>query len=92
MEDYKTAIVNPALIGENKMKLSKLLPCQIKIKTRATNVTDEIVSNQAKMPHQLKHFNGMVNIRDVIAPSVEIDFNNLKISNMYYRTIFISRF
>lgn len=35
--------------------------------------------------------NGMVSIRDVIAPSaIEVDFNVIKIGNMYYRTLFIS--
>ncbi len=34
---------------------------------------------------------GMLNVRDIIAPSaIEVDFNNLKIGNMYYRTIFVS--
>ncbi len=35
--------------------------------------------------------NGMVSIRDVIAPSaLEVDFDVIKIGNMYYRTLFIS--
>jgi len=34
---------------------------------------------------------GMLNVRDIIAPSaIEVDFNNLKIGNMYYRTMFVS--
>lgn len=34
---------------------------------------------------------GMVNVRDIIAPSaIEVDFNHVKIGNNYYRTIFIS--
>ena len=34
---------------------------------------------------------GMLNVRDIIAPSaIEIDFNHLKIGNNYYRTLFIS--
>lgn len=34
---------------------------------------------------------GMLNVRDIIAPSaIEVDFNNLKIGNMYYRTLFVS--
>lgn len=34
---------------------------------------------------------GMLNVRDIIAPSaIEVDFNNLKVGNMYYRTIFVS--
>ncbi len=34
---------------------------------------------------------GMLNVRDIIAPSaIEVDFNHLKIGNNYYRTLFIS--
>jgi len=34
---------------------------------------------------------GMLNVRDIIAPSaVEVDFNSLKIGSNYYRTLFIS--
>ncbi|MFZ2664256.1 MAG: ATP-binding protein, partial [Patescibacteria group bacterium] len=34
---------------------------------------------------------GMLNVKDIIAPSaIEVDFNTLKIGNMYYRTIFVS--
>ena len=34
---------------------------------------------------------GMLNVRDIIAPSaLEVDFNQLKIGNNYYRTLFVS--
>lgn len=34
---------------------------------------------------------GMLNIRDIIAPSaIEIDFNHVKVGNTYYRTLFVS--
>ncbi len=34
---------------------------------------------------------GMMNVRDIIAPSaIEVDFNHIKIGNRYYRTLFIS--
>jgi conjugal transfer ATP-binding protein TraC len=34
---------------------------------------------------------GMLNIRDIIAPSaLEVDFNHVKIGNTYYRTLFVS--
>jgi conjugal transfer ATP-binding protein TraC len=34
---------------------------------------------------------GMLNVRDIIAPSaIEVDFSNIKIGNMYYRTMFVS--
>jgi hypothetical protein len=32
-----------------------------------------------------------MNVRDIIAPSaIEVDFNNIRVGNMYYRTIFVS--
>lgn len=34
---------------------------------------------------------GMLNVRDIIAPSaIEIDFNHLRIGNIYFRTLFVS--
>jgi len=34
---------------------------------------------------------GMINVRDIIAPSaIEIDFNHVKIGTHYYRTLFVS--
>ena len=34
---------------------------------------------------------GMINVRDIIAPSaMEIDFNDIKIGNTFYRTLFVS--
>lgn len=34
---------------------------------------------------------GMLNVRDIIAPSaIEVDFNHVKIGSMYYRTIFVA--
>jgi conjugal transfer ATP-binding protein TraC len=34
---------------------------------------------------------GMVNVKDVIAPpAIEVDFNHLKIGNTFYRTLFVS--
>lgn len=34
---------------------------------------------------------GMMNVRDIIAPSaIEVDFNDVRIGDMYYRTFFVS--
>lgn len=34
---------------------------------------------------------GMVNVRDIIAPSiVEVDFDNIRVNNFYYRTLFVA--
>jgi conjugal transfer ATP-binding protein TraC len=38
-----------------------------------------------------KFARGTLNIRDVIAPSlVEVDFDNIRVNNMYYRTLFVA--
>ncbi len=34
---------------------------------------------------------GMINVRDIIAPSaIEVDFNNIRVGNSFYRTLFVS--
>ena len=34
---------------------------------------------------------GMMNVRDIIAPSaIEVDFNDIRVGDMYYRTFFVS--
>ena len=34
---------------------------------------------------------GMINVKDIIAPSaIEVDFNNMKVGNTFYRTLFVS--
>ena len=46
--------------------------------------------SEGKTPAQILA-EGMVNVRDIIAPSaMEIDFNYVKIGNTFYRTLFIS--
>lgn len=50
----------------------------------------EKVTPSEKTPPQILA-EGMVNVKDIIAPSaMEVDFNNLKIGSTYYRTLFIS--
>ncbi len=45
-----------------------------------------------KTPAQ-KLAEGMVNVKDVIAPSaIEVDFNYIKVGNTYYRVLFVSGF
>jgi len=35
--------------------------------------------------------NGMVSVKDIIAPpAIEVDFNNIKIGNTYFRTLFVA--
>ncbi len=37
--------------------------------------------------------NGMVSVKDLIAPSfIEVDFNNIKIDEKYYRTLFVASY
>lgn len=47
-------------------------------------------ANVGKTPAQVLA-EGMVNVRDIIAPSaMEVDFNHMKIGNTFYRTLFVS--
>lgn len=47
-------------------------------------------NNGSKKPEEILA-EGMVNVKDIIAPSaIEVDFNNVRIGNTYYRTLFIS--
>lgn len=41
---------------------------------------------------EVNHYvKGTVNVRDIIAPSyVEVDFDNIRVNNTYYRTLFVS--
>ena len=51
---------------------------------------DRMDKHGGKTPAQVLG-EGMINVRDIIAPSaLEIDFNYVKVGNTYYRTIFIS--
>jgi len=46
---------------------------------------------QKDIPSAQQLAEGMLNTKDVIAPSaIDVDFNHIKIGNNYYRTIFIS--
>ncbi len=48
------------------------------------------VGDTGKTPAQVLA-EGMINVRDIIAPSaMEIDYNHLRIGNTYYRTMFVS--
>lgn len=75
------------------MRLPKL-PKSTRAKQKEEQAQKEVLentSNTANTTPAQTLANGMVNIRDVVAPSaIEIDFNSMKVGNMYYRTIFIS--
>ena len=52
--------------------------------------TEASSGSQEKTPPQLLA-EGMINVRDIIAPSaIEVDFNDIKIGSTFYRTFFVS--
>ena len=58
-------------------------------------VVNNRASNNAKSNQLLeakqKLTKGLVNIRDIIAPSlVEVDFDNIRVNNTFYRTLFVA--
>lgn len=61
-----------------------------KLKKAAAPTANDPTDTTNKTPAQVLA-EGMVNVRDIIAPSaLEVDFSTLKIGNTYYRTLFIS--
>jgi len=69
------------------MKLPQLTLFKKKPKTEAKSVKP--TPEEASSPQTLAK--GMVNVRDIIAPSaLEVDFNHIKIGSTYYRTLFVS--
>lgn len=66
------------------MALPKILGARNK--KEAKKVLEEQVAQPAEILAK-----GMLNVKDIIAPSaIEVDFNHLKMGNIYYRTLFIS--
>jgi len=54
-----------------------------------TNITPSNMENTDTPAEKLGK--GMINVKDIIAPSaIEIDFNHIKIGTHYYRTLFVS--
>ena len=69
------------------MKLPPLTIFKKKPKTEAKQ--EKPTPEESSSPQTLAK--GMVNVRDIIAPSaIEVDFNHIKIGNTYYRTLFVS--
>ncbi len=61
-----------------------MLPIPGKKKATPTPAESTLISGQ-------KIAQGMSSIQDVIAPpAIEVDFNHLKIGNLYYRTLFVA--
>lgn len=55
-------------------------------------VTAPASSPPAKLKADVSQFGkGMASLKDIIAPSlVEVDFDNIRVNNMYYRTLFVA--
>ena len=71
------------------MKLPFKLPFLKLNKANTPDEENEGVVTQKTPPEVLAQ--GMVNVRDIIAPSaIEVDFNHIQIGNTYYRTLFVS--
>ncbi len=64
--------------GKKKSNNSKKAPTNVQIPSQFENVAETLAK-------------GAVSLKDLIAPSyVEVDFNYIKIDNMYYRTLFVT--
>lgn len=63
-----------------------LVPAPVGTKSDAAGSISPQLRNQVN--HYIK---GVVNVRDIIAPSyVEVDFDNIRVNNTYYRTLFVA--
>lgn len=57
------------------------------VTTKPSGKKDQAKRYQAKQ----KYAKGLTSVRDIIAPSlVEVDFDNIRINNSYYRTLFVA--
>ncbi|OGG17565.1 hypothetical protein A3D78_01680 [Candidatus Gottesmanbacteria bacterium RIFCSPHIGHO2_02_FULL_39_14] len=57
--------------------------------TRQAQTEQQTISYQTKQ----KFAKGLTSIRDIIAPSlVEVDFDNIRVNNNYYRTLFVAAY
>jgi len=71
------------------VKKSPVTTTVVTPKTVAVRPVGTTTSNVAAAAKRLGR--GMVSVRDIIAPSlVEVDFDNIRINNNYYRTLFVA--
>lgn len=71
------------------MKLPKLKLFKKKGKTNKSKQRTPVETGKKSSAEVLAE--GMVNVRDIIAPpAIEVDFNYMKVGNTFYRTLFIS--
>ncbi len=72
-----------AVEGDNLKTGSAALPKQGEVKTK------QVSSAKAKNKNNKPFTDGLVSVKDIVAPSaVEVDFNHMRINNRYYRTLF----
>lgn len=77
------AVMDKGAPGDNT-PIGNLTPSNPKDKKAKKNTGDMKKSSEILAE-------GMVNVRDIIAPpAIEVDFNHLKIGSKYYRTLFVS--
>jgi len=60
---------------------------------KTTPTKDPIVTTTSTDPNKRDFAEGLVTIKDIIAPSaIEVDFNHIRIDNRYYRTLFVAAY
>lgn len=87
-----TVTTAPSVNLEPKTSVSTLGPIKAKTTPPQPTIASINAANQAKFYQEKERLGkGMVNIRDIIAPSiVEVDFDNIRVNNYYYRTLFVA--
>ncbi|KKS97910.1 MAG: type IV secretory pathway VirB4 protein-like protein [Candidatus Gottesmanbacteria bacterium GW2011_GWA2_43_14] len=63
----------------------------VPVQTNTASKAAEIAKNTQLQAAKEKITKGLVNIKDIIAPSlVEVDFDHIRINNVFYRTLFVA--
>jgi len=80
--------VKPQLAMVNKAAATSAVTTSKTAGIRPASTVASDVASAAK-----RFGRGMVSVRDIIAPSlVEVDFDNIRINNNYYRTLFVAAY
>jgi len=65
----------------------------MKLFNKKTTPTKDPASTTTTDPNKKDFTQGLVTIKDIIAPSaIEVDFNHIRIDNRYYRTLFVAAY
>ncbi len=60
---------------------------------KSTPVNNPTSATTEVDPNKKDFSQGLVNIKDIVAPSaIEVDFNHIRIDNRYYRTLFVAAY